>query len=191
MNSFAQIPLYLEHIFEMAEAWSKMGEPEDALNKFQMICLWLAAGRSSETAWLSWDAMDFDVHYKCVIAELPQSKVSELKLVAFMAGSTADSCFFVAVGDDMVMNGGRPSALYSSSSTPWVFPELQAHNTPGTAIGKAMRALLPNGRGGSAKKGAVAVASPISWPGPCRPSLWPPSRVTCSTTAARCTSTST
>ena len=89
--------MYLWHVKLMAKAWSLKGDAESAERKFQTICLWLTAGRSSEAAWLSWGTMDWDAGFDCLFAELPQSKVSEVKLVAFMAGNTAESCFYEAV----------------------------------------------------------------------------------------------
>jgi len=137
----------------MARAWSLKGDAESAERKFQTICLWLTAGRSSEAAWLSWDAMDWDTEFDCLFAELPQSKVSAVKLVAFMAGITAASCFFACLGNYLVMCGDR-SHIYEQSEPGWVFPELQASKSPGTVLGTYMKALLV--RGGAKAYEAVA-----------------------------------
>ena len=124
-----KVPAYLLHILMMAEAWSKMGQPADAERKFQLICLWLAAGRSSETAWLSFDAMDWDPLLMCVFADLPQDKVGEVKLVAFVAGASAGCCFYTALGDDLVLNGGR-DRLYDGSMMAPLFSSLLKREGP-------------------------------------------------------------
>jgi hypothetical protein len=107
--------LYLWHVKLMAKAWPLKGDAESAERKFQTICLWLTAGRSSEAAWLSWGTMDWDAEFDCLFAELPQSKVSEVKLVAFMAGNTAESCFYEAVAQSELP---RPSTRPSSGRAP-------------------------------------------------------------------------
>ena len=145
--------MYLWHVKLVAKAWSLKGDAESAERKFQTICLWLTAGRSSEAAWLSWDTMDWDAEFDCIFAELPQSKVSEVKLVAFMAGNTAESCFYACLGDYLVMCGGRRH-IYEEGEPEWVFPELQAAKSPGSVLGAYMKALLV--RGGARAYAAVA-----------------------------------
>ena len=145
--------MYLWHVKLVAKAWSLKGDAESAERKFQTICLRLTAGRSSEAAWLSWDTMDWDAEFDCIFAELPQSKVSEVKLVAFMAGNTAESCFYACLGDYLVMCGGRRH-IYEEGEPEWVFPELQAAKSPGSVLGAYMKALLV--RGGARAYAAVA-----------------------------------
>ena len=145
--------MYLWHVKLVAKAWSLKGDAESAERKFQTICLRLTAGRSSEAAWLLWDTMDWDAEFDCIFAELPQSKVSEVKLVAFMAGNTAESCFYACLGDYLVMCGGRRH-IYEEGEPEWVFPELQAAKSPGSVLGAYMKALLV--RGGARAYAAVA-----------------------------------
>ena len=49
--------------------------------------------------------MDWDAEFDCLFAELPQSKVSEVKLVAFMAGNTAESCFYETINASFFRSG--------------------------------------------------------------------------------------
>jgi len=153
----SKVPVYLHHIQKMAAAWSEKGGAVDAVRKFQVLCLWLAAGRSSETAWMSWDSMDYDTNFCCLFAEMPQSEISDYKSVCYMAGACAESCFFTCMGDDLALNGhGR---LYVDELGAWVFPELQQAKNPGTVIGDSMKALLPRERGGQAGHAHVSIQS--------------------------------
>ena len=119
----------------MAKLWSLKGDADSAERKFQTICLWLTAGRSSEAAWLSWDTMDWDAEFDIIFAELPQSKVSAVKLVAFMAGNTAESCFYACLGDYLVMCAGR-RPVYEEGEPAWVFPEPAKGQEAGRRVGR-------------------------------------------------------
>ena len=128
----------------MAKLWSLKGDAESAERKFQTICLWLTVGRSSEAAWLQWDTMDWDSEFNMLFAELPQSKVSAVKLVAFMAGNTAESCFYTCLGDYLVMCAGS-RYIYEPGEPAWVFPSLQKAKSPGVVLGGYMKALQAKG----------------------------------------------
>jgi hypothetical protein len=69
------------------------------MRKMAIFTLWAVCGRASECAWLTFDSMRWDPHFKCVFMELQQSKPSRVKTAVFVAGSSRHCCWFLAFGD--------------------------------------------------------------------------------------------
>lgn len=67
-------PIYLEEIAHMAEHLSKLNTSTATLHKFVIRCLWSTAGRAGEVTWLSWDALNWDPHFKCVFVEVRRTQ---------------------------------------------------------------------------------------------------------------------
>ena len=126
------------------------------MRKFAIMTLQRRAGRSTEAAWITWDGMVWDEEFQCVFVEVPQSKTSKCKLVLFGAGRDRHGCWFLDLGDYLVMQTNV--AIYDPFSANWLYPELHKTKFPGTTIGKFIKDLLPVDRGGSKRYEAVALS---------------------------------
>ena len=93
--------------------------PQAARRALAVLCLWLAAGRAGETAWLSFEGISWDAFFKCPFVEVAQSKPSKLKLVPFMAGANSLICFFAHLGIFLAVHGVRS---YDDCAPPFLFP---------------------------------------------------------------------
>lgn len=60
---------------------------ESATRRLGLSTLWHAAGRSSETACITWDVLEWDEEFSCVFVEVAQSKTSKVKIIALTAGT--------------------------------------------------------------------------------------------------------
>ena len=141
-------PLYLTEVRLISRAYARYGSGEAAARKFTILTLQRAAGRSAETAWLTWEGLKWDAHFGHVYGEWPQPKGSKIKLAAFGAGQDRHACWFLGLADYLVTQQDR--VIYSEDEAAWVFPRLQKTKSPGTTVGNYIRALLPAARGGHA-----------------------------------------
>ena len=80
-----QSPLYVMHIVACTRALALEGSAQAAVRKFSVVCARQAAGRAAELAWILYHAMEFDPFFRAIFAEWPQSKISKIKLVGFVA----------------------------------------------------------------------------------------------------------
>jgi hypothetical protein len=147
-------PVYLKAIKAINRAYAKTGTREAASRRFGIASAWGAAGRSSETACLTWDTgLEWDDEMEGVFAEIHQSKTAKAKLIAYVAGADRFCCWFLALGDYLAFN---PPPVYNSDEPCWAIPELHATSSPGTKLGDWLKALrLPN-RGGATLYAEVA-----------------------------------
>ena len=95
-------------------ALALVGDAASALRAFVILSLFLVCGRSSEVAWMTFDAMTWCFTFLCVFSSLPQSKVSEVKLTCFVSGTCRHDDWFLLLGDYLTMHPPRPS-LWSFS----------------------------------------------------------------------------
>ena len=137
------------HIVACTRALALEGSAQAAVRKFSVVCARQAAGRAAELAWISYHAMEFDPFFRAIYAEWPQSKISKIKLVAFVAVFFRELCFFNGWGDRQVLNGGGAKPF--DSDAPWLCSELNDTGSPGQKLGQVFKALLPRAEGGSAK----------------------------------------
>eukprot|EP00966_Prymnesium_polylepis_P146293 3379125-Prymnesium_polylepis.1 len=131
----------------LVRSYSRVGSAEAAARKFALLTLQRAAGRSAETAWLTWDGLKWDSYFGHAFGEWPQPKGSKVKLAAFGAGRTRHSDWFLHLGDFFIMQADRQ--IYSATGPAWVFPKLQKTKSPGTTVGNYIRDLQPAARGGA------------------------------------------
>jgi hypothetical protein len=144
-------PIYPCHVEEMTRALALEGSAEAAMRKFAITCGHQAAGRPTELSFVAFDSMQWDPFFTCAIAELPMSKVSRMKHVAFVAGANRHCCFFLGLADHLALGGSSAYITYEDSDTVWMFPELRRSGAPGTKLGSYVKALQPRLRGGAKK----------------------------------------
>ena len=106
----------------------------------------MSVGRAGEIAATPWEGLEWDPELGAVYVEIRQSKTSKLKIIAFTAGYSRASCWFLTLAD--YLNQVRP-ANWAQAEDAYVFPELHAHGSPGTVLGNFMKAMRPNDRGGA------------------------------------------
>jgi hypothetical protein len=148
-------PIYIIHVKLMNRALSLEGSADSAARKLALDELWSSAGRSSETAWLTWTGLEWDPFYTCVFAQIAQSKVHKVKLVAFVAGANRHRCWFLSLGDYLAL---RTPRAHDPDKPSWLLPALQQTNSPGTTMGNYVKALCPRDRGGHETYKDVAVS---------------------------------
>ena len=68
---------------------------QSAKRAFEILTLWDCAGRAAETSHLIYAALKFNLHYQCTFIDVPQSKVSKLKKIAFVAGARRQCCWYL------------------------------------------------------------------------------------------------
>ena len=129
-------------------ALARVGTIEAATRRLGLASAWHSAGRSSESACITWDtALQYDEEMQAVYVEVKQSKISKAKLIAFVAGADRHCDWFLALGDYMTMH---PPTLYNSDEPSWMIPELHETGSPGQKLGDWLKALRPLGKGGAA-----------------------------------------
>ena len=97
--------VYFKTIVDVVEAYSREGSVEAARRKLAVLMAWVIAGRASESAWLTFDAMHFDQFFSKVFQEVPQVKISKPKFIAFSPGTCEFSDIYLAFADFMSMIG--------------------------------------------------------------------------------------
>jgi hypothetical protein len=122
-------PLCLEDIKEVIKFYAKDLTPENAKRAFAVTCLWAAVGRSGEIAYLDWGSMKWDRFNQCVYAEWFQLKTTKAKIAAFVAGFDRHICWFLRLGDFLILCDVVGSS--TPSDVAWVFADLQMRKSPG------------------------------------------------------------
>ena len=110
--------------------------------KFAVGNGWASAGRSGETANCKWKTLSWDYEFNAVFCEVLQSKVHQMKLIAFCAGHVRGLCFFKNLGDYL---STRTLPVHEPDVTDWLVPELQQTGSPGTTLGSYIKAMQPDG----------------------------------------------
>ena len=58
-----------------------------------ILTAWLTAGRTAESAFISWDSTYYDPLFNCAYISIYQWKVDEEKLIPFVAGGCMWLCW--------------------------------------------------------------------------------------------------
>jgi len=139
-------PVYSKQVVAMMDAYASVGTADAAKRKCLLWALWLAAGRSTECCYLSYDLLRWDPHFEALEVEIVQQKTAAMKKVFFCAGATASKCFFVHFGDMLTMDRAptwRPDEVGS-----WIFPEWHPGDSEwagnkGKKVGKIIKEMNP------------------------------------------------
>ena len=123
----------------MFEGAKNIGEPEAARRAFSLICLHQSAGRSAEPAYMALGSMSFGSLFNQVAAEVPQSKTSKVKVIAFVAGLTYYLCWFTLFGDCLMLDPERLE--YTKGDPAFLLSHLHDHGSPGTRLGAYIKAM--------------------------------------------------
>lgn len=151
-------PLYTEHVELLSAAYAKEGSCEAAVRKFAINTCLRAGGRASEPAFMTMESMEWDIHFHAVYGELPQSKPSKVKLVAFCAGKSRHSCWFLDFADYLSLRPEiEPEDPTEADAVSWLCPELHRSSDPAKRLGDWIKALQPKERGGAARYAALAI----------------------------------
>ncbi len=93
------------------------------------LCCHVSLGSSGEIAYLDWGSMKWDRFNQCVYAEWLQLKTTKAKIAAFVAGFDCHICWFLRLGDFLILCDVVGSS--TPSDVPWVFADLQMCKSPG------------------------------------------------------------
>jgi len=93
--------------------------------------------------WILLDDVEWDPHYGQVFVELPQNKVSKIKLVAFVVGVDRHTCFFTALGDVLTLT---PHAFRRRSvdDVLYLHQILSDNKKKGGKLGTFIKQLIPS-----------------------------------------------
>jgi len=140
-------PIYLEHTVVLLTVYALAGTREAALHKFAIRTTQSVAGRSSEAAFMTICGLEWDPHFKGLFGELPQSKPGKMKWTCFLPGAHRHACWFLQWADYLVLHQEfhAPSEDddeedYGDDGRTWLIPELHKSKTPGTTLGRWMKA---------------------------------------------------
>lgn len=142
-------PLYRQHLLAVNAAYSREGSAEAAMRKFALQLLKQAAGRSKEISWMTWEGLEWDIEFHCLFAEVPQPKVSKVKLCALPCGRTRHQCIYADLADFLVLHQGRVPHGFAEDGddggeSVWLIPELyRNHKSHGSLLGSWLKALVP------------------------------------------------
>jgi len=120
-------PIYLEQIRDIMSAYMNAGSPEAFQRNLSVLTTWQAAGRASEAAFISLSSLEWDPHYECIFAFMPQPKPSEIKQICFTAGVDRHCCWFTAFGDYLVTN---KRVVDIDIDTDWLLPDMNEAPRP-------------------------------------------------------------
>ena len=150
-------PIYPSDVDKMVAALSKEGSMHSAVVKFVLLTTILTGGRPCEPQYLSLQGMSDDDEFNVTQGESSQIKTTKTKIWSIAPASQSHRSWHLALGDYLSLveresvecekdefGEDVPDAL-------WLIPELQLVECPGTWLTNAIKALLPQDRGGSVK----------------------------------------
>eukprot|EP00740_Mantoniella_antarctica_P023630 CAMPEP_0198702236 /NCGR_PEP_ID=MMETSP1468-20131203/388643_1 /TAXON_ID=1461545 /ORGANISM="Mantoniella sp, Strain CCMP1436" /LENGTH=732 /DNA_ID=CAMNT_0044460743 /DNA_START=2655 /DNA_END=4853 /DNA_ORIENTATION=+ len=129
------------HVADIVRAYSLVGTPEAAKRKCALSFLRFAAGRTGEVAFLTYERLTWDPHFKCIVAEFAQVKNVKTKKACFTAGVNRHMDAFLNLFDMLVLD---PLRVHNpdSESPMWLFPELHRMDSCNDALGKYIRVVM-------------------------------------------------
>ena len=150
-------PIYPSDVDKMVAALSKEGSMHSAVVKFALLTTLLTGGRPCEPQYLSLQGMSDDDEFNVTQGESSQIKTTKTKIWSIAPASQSHRSWHLALGDYLSLveresvecekdefGEDVPDAL-------WLIPELQLVECPGTWLTNAIKALLPQDRGGSVR----------------------------------------
>ena len=110
-----------------------------AKRKLALTTTWRTAGRSSEAVTLTIDQLEWEDEFGAAYAEVAQTKVSKMKLIALVAGRHRHCCWLLDFADYLTI---VERENYDPEQPAWIFPELARVKQGGTksAISRALGA---------------------------------------------------
>lgn len=155
--------IYLEHVRDISEAYSRAGTAKAANRKCAIKTLWRAGGRGGEPAAVAFTGVKWNVMHGCACLECPQPKSSKLKLIPFPAGEDRHSDWCLDYGDMLCLERG--STVWTSEKKVFMLPDLVVEKADGsqsiagasTKIGGYIKDLQPRERGGAVGYQDVAI----------------------------------
>ena len=150
-------PIYPSHVDKMVAALSKEGSAHSAVVKFVLLTTGNVGGRPCEPQYLSLQGMRDDDEFNVTQGESPQIKTGKTKIWSITSASQSHRSWHLGLGDYLALvergavecekdefGEDVPDGL-------WLIPELQLVECPGTWLTNAIKALLPQDRGGSVR----------------------------------------
>ena len=117
-------PIYHHQVKQMIRAYAKAGIRDAMARMFCLLGLWVSGGRSGEPKFTAIEACLWCFTFTALFCRVPQSKVSKMKLVAWVAGADPDLCIFAAFGANLALN---PRSV-DDDGTSWLYEALQVSN---------------------------------------------------------------
>ena len=93
---------------------------------------------------VSYERMQYDSFFQCVVLQCMQTKVSKMKLVPLIVGYARDACWLLAYADELVLNS---KFVYDPNESCWLLPEVHGANS-GTKMSSIVKGMQPAGKTG-------------------------------------------
>lgn len=136
-SSHAAQPLYyVQHIRKVSEAYAKMGTTEAAKARALIMITYAAAGRTAEAVYLTFDSLNVDTFYGCLVSTIYQPKTGKLKDVPFVAARDRHADVALAMADHFVLNRFKP---YCPDDAAYVFPDVVMLSNPNDKLNSFIR----------------------------------------------------
>ena len=127
-SSHAAQPLYYgPHISKISEAYAKMGTTEAAKARALIMLTYAAAGRTAEAVYLTFESLNVDSFYGCLLSTIYQPKTGKMKDVPFVAARDRHADVALALADHFVLNRFKP---YCPDDAAYVFPDVVMLSNP-------------------------------------------------------------
>jgi hypothetical protein len=149
--------IYLTHVHKISEALMKEGSDHSAIVNITLLTTWYTGGRPCEPAYLSLRGMQDDDEFRVTKGPLPQIKTKKIKVFSIPPGAKRHMSWHLAWGDYLALVHRQPVEAEEDEfgekvpDALWIIPELQQVDNSGTWLGNQLKALLPQGRGGSSR----------------------------------------
>lgn len=93
-------------------ALARSGSVEAATRRLAIWTLFASAGRSSETATITFDGLEWDAEMNGGFVEIIQTKAGKFKLIALVAGRDRHCDYFLFLADFLTMH--KPSTYFTT-----------------------------------------------------------------------------
>ena len=119
-KSVTPIPRCL--IEKLNAAYARCGDGESAKRKFAIGQTHRSAGRAGESAFQTFDSLEWSPEEHCMFIQVGQSKVSKVKICAMVSGANRHICFFMDMADYLATT---VLATYKQDVSTFLFPGMQ------------------------------------------------------------------
>ena len=155
-------PITRQDIVKILTAYCKEGSKEAMTRRFALLTLWIAAGRSTETSWASWEKLLWNSEAHCGCLQWPQTKTGKMKVVALLPGFSRFLCWFLGLADYLATRSVFTGNDGDNAFMGWMIPELQLTRSPTTMLTGFLRGVIKSSATAKWQSVAVDLAHVVS-----------------------------
>ena len=154
----ASVPaIYPTHVDKISEALMKEGSDHTAIVNITQLTTLYSGARPCEPEYLSLWGMQDDDEFRVTKGPLPQIKTKKTKVYSIPPAVNRHRSWHLGWGDFLTLVHRQPVEAEEDEfgekvpDALWIIPQLQQVDNSGTWLGNQLKALLPQGRGGSSR----------------------------------------